>query len=53
MVTLIDNPGYLSLEYANDANTAKALIMMTSSTSVVSLKLAMMVIAAKYRLQML
>ncbi len=45
--------GTLSLKYATDANTAKALILMTLSASVVSLKLAMIAIATKYQLQML
>ncbi len=46
-------PGYPSLKYATDANAAKVLIMMTLSNTIVSLKLAMMAIAAKYWLQML
>ncbi len=46
-------PEYLSLKYATDANTAKALIMMTLSTSMVTLKLALTAIAAKHRLQVL
>ncbi len=50
---MVSKPGYLSQKYATDANTAKALIMMTLSTIIVSLKLAMMAIGAKYRLQML
>ncbi len=37
----------LSLKYATDANAATGLIMITLSTSTVSLKLAMMTIAAK------
>ncbi len=40
--------GYLLLKYATVTNTDKALIMMTLSTSMVSLKLAMIAIAAKY-----
>ncbi len=47
------NTGYLSLKYAADVNAAKALIMMTLSTSKVPLKIAVMVIAAKYQLQIL
>ncbi len=43
-------PGYLLLKCVIDANAAKAL---TLSISMVSLKLAMMALVVKYRLQML